>query len=128
MFPRFYFWYPIDYSPSPLYCYLFRRSVWVKYQGWSWILFSLHFVHRHGHWSKNSTSTNRTVHELHMHWVVTSSCPIIVVCSFNVTEYSKIDDWRMHHAAVCLYICLLCLTLLNSALKWTKNLIDTLLK
>ena len=23
---RFYFWYPIDYSPSPLYCYLFRRS------------------------------------------------------------------------------------------------------
>ena len=22
---RFYFWYPIDYSPSPLYCYLFRR-------------------------------------------------------------------------------------------------------
>ena len=24
---RFYFWYPIDYSPSPLYCYLFRRSV-----------------------------------------------------------------------------------------------------
>ena len=25
--PRFYYWYPIDYSPSPLYCYLFRRSV-----------------------------------------------------------------------------------------------------
>ena len=24
---RFYYWYPIDYSPSPLYCYLFRRSV-----------------------------------------------------------------------------------------------------
>ena len=26
-FYRFYYWYPIDYSPSPLYCYLFRRSV-----------------------------------------------------------------------------------------------------
>ena len=24
---RFYYWYPIDYSPSPLYCYLFRRWV-----------------------------------------------------------------------------------------------------
>ena len=24
---RFYYWYPIDYSPKPLYCYLFRRSV-----------------------------------------------------------------------------------------------------
>jgi len=24
---RFYFWYPIDYSPSPLYCYLFRSCI-----------------------------------------------------------------------------------------------------
>jgi len=24
---RFYYWYPIDYSPSPLYCYLFRSCI-----------------------------------------------------------------------------------------------------
>ena len=24
---RFYQWYPIDYSPKPMYCYLFRRLV-----------------------------------------------------------------------------------------------------
>ena len=29
-FYRFYYWYPIDYSPSPLYCYLFRRSVFTN--------------------------------------------------------------------------------------------------
>jgi hypothetical protein len=22
---RYYYWYPIDFSPSPLYCYLFRQ-------------------------------------------------------------------------------------------------------
>ena len=24
---RYYFWYPIDYSPAPLYCYLYRSCL-----------------------------------------------------------------------------------------------------
>ena len=24
---RYYYWYPIDYSPAPLYCYLFRSCL-----------------------------------------------------------------------------------------------------
>ena len=33
---RFYYWYPIDYSPKPMYCYLFRRCEQIKatLRGW----------------------------------------------------------------------------------------------